>query len=65
MANGLLETLVQQLDERKTILSTALNNGACSDFAEYKYVVGQVRGLAVAQSLINDLLQNLKETDED
>ena len=65
MADGALEILVKQIDERRTLLTNALNAGHCADFAEYKYTVGQVRGLAVAQSLISDLLRNLKENDDD
>lgn len=65
MADGILETLTKQIEARKTLLSDALTAGKCVDFAEYKYVVGQVRGLAASQMLIDDLLRNLKEKDED
>jgi len=65
MADGALETLVKQLNDRTVVLTNALSAGACADFAEYKYVAGQVRGLAVAHTLVTDLLRNLKENDDD
>jgi len=59
-----LELLLSRIDDqRKTVLSN-LGDGAAKDFASYSNMVGYVRGLSVAESMIKDLAQRM-ETFED
>lgn len=64
MEQQLLEYLSSKLDERRKALIEALGTGAAHDYAEYKYLCGQVRGLLVAQDELDALLRRLKENDE-
>jgi|TARA_R110000796_G_C14515140_1_gene430287 hypothetical protein len=42
-----------------------LGGGACDDYAQYREVVGLIRGLKVSLSYVNDLSQNFMEQDDD
>lgn len=59
-----LEYVNGKLDERRKALIEALGTGGANDFAEYRYLCGQVRGLLAAQFEINDLLRKMKDQDE-
>ena len=65
MAMDFVTALDNKFESRKQMLISALAEGAAKDFAEYQYIVGQVRGLAAAQMELTDLSQTLKEKDED
>lgn len=65
MAMDFVTALNNKFESRKQMLISALAEGAAKDFAEYQYIVGQVRGLAAAQMELTDLSQTLKENDED
>ena len=59
-----LELLLSRIDDqRKTVLMN-LGDGAAKDYASYTNMVGYIRGLSVAESMIKDLAQRL-ETYED
>jgi hypothetical protein len=59
------EVLTKKFEEKKQMLISAMAQGAAKDFAEYQHVCGRVRGLTEAQVELNDLLQTMKENDED
>lgn len=65
MEEKILNLLLQQLGERKEMLAEAMYKGAPKDYAEYQYIVGQIRGLEAGQLLANDLLRKLKENNDD
>jgi len=65
MAMDFVTALHKKFESRKQMLISALAEGAAKDFAEYQYIVGQVRGLAAAQMELTDLSQTLKDKDED
>ena len=51
-------------DQRKTVLIN-LGDGAAKDFASYSNMVGYVRGLSVAESMIKDLAQRMETYDDE
>ena len=53
----------QTLQEHIDNLEEGISSGIASDFADYKFVCGQLRGLRYAQIQFNDLLR--KERDDD
>ena len=65
MEKQVLEMLIKKLQERIDSLSVTLRNGNAADYAEYKYIVGTVRGLAYAQSEADDLLRRLEKAEND
>ena len=55
-------------DELKKRIRVDLNNladhlaaGGCKDFAEYKFITGQIVGLAVAERHLLDLIENAEK----
>lgn len=42
-------------------LADSMANGLCPDYAEYKYLVGEIRGLALAEEHLAALVKKVKE----
>jgi len=59
-----LDVLKAQITENVTNSETHLSNGAVKDYAEYREVVGIVRGSKAIINLINDLQRNLENDDD-
>lgn len=60
-----LELLLKQCSEKRQSLTSALEDGAAKDYAEYRAICGEIRGLSYAESLINDLANRLENSDDD
>jgi len=58
------EVVVKELTARKRSLEEALAAGAAKDIAEYRYMVGEIRGLSLAIGTITDLAANLRDNDD-
>jgi hypothetical protein len=56
-----LEILMSQLEEERTRIHENLGDGGPKDFAEYRFTVGVVRGLHIAQSLIATIIERVNE----
>jgi hypothetical protein len=59
-----LEVLLKQFRDKRAQLSDAVSNGAAKDFAEYRAICGEIRGLLTAESYLTDLAKNLENFDE-
>jgi hypothetical protein len=57
--------LVVQIDEKVTQIQTALGDGSPKDWAEYRAMVGEIKGLLTARLNITDLQKNIEESDDD
>ena len=60
----LLNHLISELKERERSLLQSLGDGAATDYAAYREVCGNIRGLLFAQSLIADLARKLEKFNE-
>ena len=65
MANTVFDALINKLNEHKSSATELLADGACKDFAHYKYMCGLIQGLSVAQREILDLARNYMDDDND
>ena len=65
MDEKILEYVRTKLEERKDTLVQYLCGGAAKDYAHYKDVCGEIRGLSVAQSEISDLVRKIIKEPED
>ena len=65
MEEQLLELLHNKLDELKQSFIGPLGDGTAKDFGEYQNMSGVIRGLALAQREIADLVRRLKEAEDD
>lgn len=59
-----LEVVLGQLKEKRQQLTDAVATNACSDFAEYQKLCGEIRGLSIAEGFILDLTKLMEQSDD-
>lgn len=64
MATTAFDVLTRDIEEKRDAVARALVDGAARDYAEYKSMCGEIRGLSIAHAFINDLVRRM-EQDED
>ena len=60
-----LNHLMSQIDSKVLQLQEALADDNVKDFAEYKKICGEVKGLLTARLYITDLQRRLEHQDDD
>ena len=65
MIDKYLEHLSKKLDDKVSQLQIALADGNAGDFAEYKKMCGEVKGLLTARLFITNLQERLKTNDDE
>jgi hypothetical protein len=65
MIDKTLEHLIKKIEEIKVTYTAPMSQGAAKDFGEYQNMCGVIRGLALAQREIADLVRNLKDDEDD
>lgn len=59
-----LEILVKQIREKRVYLTESLADVAAQDYAEYRAICGEIRGLLMAERFTLDLAKHLEDADE-
>jgi hypothetical protein len=59
-----LEVLLKQYRDKRSQIADAVSSGAAKDYAEYRALCGEVRGLLTAESYLLDLAKNLENADD-
>lgn len=59
-----LEVLLRQYRDKRNQLADAVSSGAAKDYAEYRALCGEIRGLLTAESYLLDLAKNLENSDD-
>jgi hypothetical protein len=59
-----LHSVIKELKDRKNSLLVAIADGAAKDYAEYKNIAGEIRGLSFAVALLEDLVRQMESSDE-
>jgi len=65
MAKTVFDVLKDKIDEDISSAQSFLNAGSPKDYANYREVVGLIRGLEATKSYIEDLSRNYMEEDND
>ena len=65
MIDKTLKHLIGQIDEKVTQIQNALGDGSPKDWAEYRAMVGEIKGLLTARLNMIDLQKNIEESDDD
>jgi hypothetical protein len=65
MIDQYLKHLTTKVDDRVLQLQEALADGMAGDYAEYKKMCGEVKGLLTARLYITDLQERLTNNDDD
>jgi len=58
---GLTDTYLQALIEESQVLEDQLASGKCKDFEDYKYRVGIIKGLAMAERILRDEINKITQ----
>jgi hypothetical protein len=64
MIDKYLRLLIKQIDDKIEILREAAGNGSARDYAEYRELVGVIKGLHTARLNATDLLDKLEDSDD-
>ena len=54
----------KEIEEHRDSIIRALIDGAAKDYAQYKSMTGEIRGLSLAHSFITDLVRKMEFDDE-
>jgi uncharacterized protein (UPF0297 family) len=65
MAKTVFDVLKDKIDEDISSAQSFLRAGSPKDYANYREVVGLIRGLEATKSYIEDLSRNYMEEDND
>lgn len=65
MAKTVFDVLIEKFEEDVASSTQFLANGGAKDFAEYREVVGRIRGLQLATQTTKDLMRSQMEEDDD
>lgn len=64
MAATAFDILLKEIEDKRESIGRAVIDGAAKDFAEYKSMTGEIRGLSLAHSYITDLVRRMEHEDE-
>jgi hypothetical protein len=64
MIDKYLRLLIKQIDDKVELLREATGNGSARDYAEYREMVGVIKGLHTCRLNATDLLDKLEEPDD-
>ena len=59
-----LEVLIKQYRDKRSQIADAVSSGAAKDYAEYRALCGEIRGLLTAESYLLDLAKNLENAND-
>jgi len=65
VAKTVFDVLTQKIDEDISSAQSFLSAGSPKDYANYREVVGLIRGLEASKSYVEDLARNYMENDDD
>ena len=60
----LLAHVAKEIEKLKEEQAFHVANGRAADIEEYRTVCGVIRGLSLAENVINDLVQKLEKSDD-
>jgi hypothetical protein len=65
VAKTVFDVLIEKINDDISSAQDYLSGGSPKDFAQYKEVVGLIRGLETSKSHIQDLSRNYVDDDDD
>ena len=64
MATTAFDVVLKEIEERRESIGRAVIDGAARDYAEYRSMCGEIRGLSQAHIYITDLVRRMETEDE-
>ena len=65
MAATVFSVVIKEIEEKQKYLADALASGAAKDYAEYKFMCGEIRGLSFAHAYVTDLVRKMEQDDDE
>jgi len=65
MVEKYLKHLIQKVDDKVSQLQISMADGKAEDYAEYKKMCGEVKGLLTARLFISDLQERVTNDDDE
>ena len=65
MAKTVFDVLKKQIDEQISSAQDFLTAGSAKDYANYREIVGLIRGLEASKQYIEDLSRNYMDNDDE
>jgi hypothetical protein len=65
MIDKYLKLLASKIDDKVSQLQMSIADGKADDYAEYKKICGEVKGLLTARLYIQDLQERVTQNDDD
>lgn len=65
MATTAFSVVMKEIEEHRESIARALVDGTARDYADYKSMCGEIRGLSVAHAFINDLVRKMEQQDDE
>jgi len=60
----LLAYINKEVDRLRAEQVSFVTGGRAGDFPEYRHICGVIRGLSLAESIINELVQKMEKSDD-
>ena len=65
MATTAFSVVMKEIEEHRESIARALVDGTARDYADYKSMCGEIRGLSIAHAFINDLVRKMEQDDDE
>lgn len=65
MATTAFTVVLKDIEEHRESIARALIDGTAKDFAEYRDLCGQIRGLSTAHMFITDLVRKMEQNEDE
>ena len=60
-----LAIIKERINDKQAQLARAVSEGTMKDYAEYRAVCGEIRGLSIAEGFILDLADQMERYDDE
>ena len=60
----LLAYIAKEVDKLRSEQAAFVTGGRAGDFPEYRHICGVIRGLNLAEDIINELVQKMEKSDD-
>ena len=60
-----LEIIKERINEKQAQLAHAVSGGTMKDYAEYRAICGEIRGLSIAEGFILDLADQMERYNDE
>ena len=65
MVTTAFSVVLKDIEETRESIARALIDGTAKDFAEYRDLCGQIRGLSTAHMFISDLVRKMEKNEDE